>query len=348
MFLKNVALGIYYPGNSFLHRIQARTKLLLMFCLVAALVVASHFYWDFTPYLVALGLVGVGIACSRIALREFWRKMWFLLLVVLISTCLILFLPAYADDGSKLFYLFPALVFSPPVLRGLMLGSGGLLVLYLLLLFLPVAALRRPRLRRVLRWIRFIFVAFLLTVLPALIYTLASRPAHTAPALAYMITYDSFWYSGIFLDGFLVVYSCALLLTMTTSPIALIEGLTSLLTPLRWLHLPVDDFALMVLLALRFLPVLVEEIEQLIKAQAARGSSFSSGTLLERVQSGLALLLPFLRNTLRRASELSVALEARGYQVDGHQTLLYEKKLRWIDYLSLLLVGGALLTALLI
>lgn len=121
-----------------------------------------------------------------------------------------------------------------------------------------------------------------------------------------------------------------------------------LMAPLRWLRLPVDDFALMTLLALRFVPTLLEEVEQLAKAQAARGSSLSAGSLRERVQSVLALFVPFLRNTLRRASELATALDARGYQVDGHQTRLHEKSFTLADYLILCIAGGILLTVLVI
>jgi energy-coupling factor transport system permease protein len=135
---------------------------------------------------------------------------------------------------------------------------------------------------------------------------------------------------------------------MTTSPIALIEGLTMLLTPLRWLRFPVDDFALMTLLALRFIPTLLEEVEQLSKAQTARGANFSSGPWRNRLQSLMALFVPFFRSTLRRASELATALDARGYQVDGKQTRLHEKALGVADYSVLALVIGALGTILII
>ena len=101
----------------------------------------------------------------------------------------------------------------------------------------------------------------------------------------------------------------------------------------------------MTLIALRFIPTLFEEIEQLIKAQAARGASFSAGSPRERVRSVMALFVAFLRNTLRRASDLAIALEARGYQVDGRQTRLYEKRFTSADYLVLLCVGGLLLIA---
>jgi len=175
-----------------------------------------------------------------------------------------------------------------------------------------------------------------------------SGPAQTTPRLAYMLTNDSIWYSSILFALFVILYPCSLLLTMTTSPVALIEGLTMLLAPLRWLRLPVDDFALMTLIALRFIPTLLEEIEQLLKAQSARGASVGSGSIRARIQSVEALFVPFMRNTLRRASELATALDARGYQVDGHQTRLHEKTFGLADYSVLLLVIVSLVVALIV
>src|SRR5207302_1357686 len=123
------------------------------------------------------------------------------------------------------------------------------------------------------------------------------------------------------------------LVTMTTSPVKLVEGMTMLMAPLRRLKLPVDDFALMVLISLRFVPTLLEEVEQLIKAQTSRGADLTSGTLRERLQSLPMLFLPLMRGVFRRASELATALEARGYEVQGHQTLLHESTFSMLDYL---------------
>src|SRR6266702_1185031 len=181
MIFKNIPIGTYLPGNSLLHRLQARAKLLLFLCFIICRFVANHHQWHFAPYIAILLLL-----CSGILLSGF--------------------------------------------------------------------------------------------------------------------------------TFFLVLYTLALLLTMTTTPVALIEGMTLLLAPLRWLRLPVDDFALMTLLALRFIPTLIEEIEQLVKAQASRGADFSRGTIRERLQSISALFIFFMQGTLRGATELATALEARGYQ----------------------------------
>ncbi len=346
MFLKNVSLGIYYPGNSFLHRLQSRTKLLLIFIMLLALVVAGQSYWDFTPYFVAFFLVVVGVFCSGISLREVWRRLWLLVIIVTLTTLIGLFTPASAG-GSGILSVLPPLILSPAFFLGVILIVGLLVSVYFLLAILPLPTLRRPSVRRWLRRSKIVVILAVITLVLAGLSAL-EQPVGAAPRVAYMITYDDLWYSGIFFALFLILYPCSLLLTMTTSPVALIEGLTMLMAPLRWLRLPVDDFALMLLLALRFIPTLVEEIEQLVKAQAARGAGFGSGPLRERVQSVLALFVPFLRNTLRRASELSTALDARGYQVDGHQTRLHEKKLARADYLVLFIVSGLLLAVLLI
>ncbi|MEO7022497.1 MAG: energy-coupling factor transporter transmembrane component T [Ktedonobacteraceae bacterium] len=348
MFLKNVSLGVYYPGSSLLHRLQARTKLILMLVVMVALVIAGHSYWDFTPYFVALVLVLAGIACSGISVQEIWRRLWLLVVIVALGTCLGLFVPVGLPDSGRVLSTLPPLILTPTLLIGAALIIGSFVCSYLLLALLPLPILRRPAFRRGLKRVRLVVIIVAFLLVPGLLYAFFAQPAHSSPRLAYMLTYDNVWYGGIFFAIFLVLYPCSLLLTMTTSPVALIEGLTMLMAPLRWLRLPVDDFALMTLLALRFVPTLLEEIEQLAKAQAARGSSFSIGPLRERVQSVLALFVPFLRNTLRRASELATALDARGYQVDGHQTRLHEKSLAFVDYLVLLIVCGALVVVLIV
>jgi energy-coupling factor transport system permease protein len=103
--------------------------------------------------------------------------------------------------------------------------------------------------------------------------------------------------------------------------------------------LPVDEFALMALLALRFIPTLIEEVTHLIKAQTARGADLAHGSMRERLQSLAMLFVPLIRSVLRRAAELATALEARGYDVEGQQTPLHESFLCAWDYLALLLVA---------
>ncbi|GLV60236.1 hypothetical protein KDH_70560 [Dictyobacter sp. S3.2.2.5] len=190
-------------------------------------------------------------------------------------------------------------------------------------------------------WLRFLHRLALLAVLGSLLFFwltngyAANRPMQVGPLI---ITQQGAWLTVVTFVAFCVLFVSSTLLTMTTRPVALIEGLTLLLSPLRRLKLPVDDFALMLLLALRFIPTLLEEADQLMKAQAARGADIMHGTARERFQSLAMFFVPLVQGVLRRASELATALDARGYQSEGPRTLLYEQPLGRLDYLVLGLV----------
>src|SRR5438045_5447428 len=154
-----------------------------------------------------------------------------------------------------------------------------------------------------------VLLAILGAILTLLFPDAVGKPLYTIGPM--VITYDTVWLLMTLFTVFLLLYALSLLLTMTSTPAALIEGMSILLTPLRWLRLPVDDFALMTLIALRFIPTLFEEIEQLVKAQASRGADYSHGTLRERGQSMVALFVPLLQGVLPRAADLALAREAR-------------------------------------
>lgn len=336
--LSNVSLGVYFPGKSILHRLQARTKLVLLVWLVILLIIANQRQWHFAPYIVVLCVVFSAIALARISPREMWRRLWLLIVLTLISASFSIFA---IYSGSPILYRFgPWLPSYGNIVRVLLVCGAGSLALALSS-FLPGIRIvwRRPWLKNV-RTFLFIFL-----IVGVIFYWLTSghpldKPFAIGPLL---LTYRGVWVVTASFVVFLSLYISSMLLTMTTTPVALIEGMTLLLAPLRRLKLPVDDFALMTLLALRFIPTLLDEAEQLIKAQTSRGADVMHGTLRERLQSLSMFFLPLMQGTLRRASELSVALEARGYQGEGKQTLLYETSLAFIDYVAL--VGVIVLTA---
>src|SRR5581483_4707515 len=341
---QNIPIGTYYPGDSLLHRLRARTKLLLMLWLTIFFTIANQNFWDFTPHIVAMLLLFAGIALAGISPGVLWRRIRWLVLLALIG--IIPNMLFFSNSGTTVLRSFGPWPLSYTLLRSVLLAYAIAFALFMLLSLLP-----RLRVIQRNRWFRRIRILLIVLAIGAFILWWLTRHNAASSALPIgpiVLTYDGVWAEVTIFVVFLTLFACSILLTMTTSPIALIEGLTRLLTPLRWLRLPVDDFALMLLIALRFIPTLIEEADQLIKAQTARGASFSAGSLRERMQSVQALFVPFMRNTLRRASELSVALDARGYQVEGRQTRLYEKHFSLRDYLVLLIVGGLLLTALIV
>ena len=136
------------------------------------------------------------------------------------------------------------------------------------------------------------------------------------------------------------------LLTYTTSPIALTDGLESLLGPLKKLKVPVHELAMIMSIALRFIPTLIEETDKIMSAQKARGADFESGSLLDRARALVPVLVPLFISAFRRADELAVAMECRCYHGGVGRTKLHVLRYQARDYLALLLFAAVLAGAL--
>lgn len=112
----------------------------------------------------------------------------------------------------------------------------------------------------------------------------------------------------------MLLITCTFLLTYTTSPISLTDGLESLMNPLKRIRVPVHELSMMMCIALRFIPTLIEETDKIMSAQKARGADFESGKLMERVRALIPILVPLFISAFRRADELATAMECRCYQ----------------------------------
>lgn len=127
-------------------------------------------------------------------------------------------------------------------------------------------------------------------------------------------------------------------LTFTTSPIVLTDGIESLLRPFKAVGVPAHELAMMMTIALRFIPTLLDETDRIMKAQTARGADFSSGNLLERMKNMLPLLVPLFISAFRRADELAIAMEARCYRGGEGRTRMHELAYSAKDHVALALV----------
>lgn len=147
-------------------------------------------------------------------------------------------------------------------------------------------------------------------------------------------------WDGIFRALFMVIRIMLMVLSMsvltyTTSPLLLTGGLERLLSPLTYLKVPVHDFAMMMNIALRFIPTLLEETEKIMNAQKARGADFESGSLIRRAKAMIPILIPLFVSAFRRAEELAVAMECRCYESDAkNRTRYVEYKFALRDYLA--------------
>ena len=152
----------------------------------------------------------------------------------------------------------------------------------------------------------------------------------------------SFWVIRITLEGVIKAFFMMLrimmlitgtfLLTYTTSPIALTDGLESLLGPLKVIRLPVHELAMMMCIALRFIPTLIEETDKIMSAQKARGADFESGSLMSRVKALVPILVPLFISAFRRADELATAMECRCYHGGEGRTKMKLLRYKLLDY----------------
>ncbi len=154
----------------------------------------------------------------------------------------------------------------------------------------------------------------------------------------------SFWVIDIYVEGLvraffmafrvvLLIIGTSTLLTYTTSPISLTDGIESLLRPLKLIHVPVHLFAMMMTIALRFIPTLVEETEKIMNAQKSRGADFSTGGPIKRAKALIPILIPLFVSAFKRAEELATAMECRCYRGDDNRTKLVKLQYKGIDLL---------------
>lgn len=155
------------------------------------------------------------------------------------------------------------------------------------------------------------------------------------------VTLWQFWIFRITREGLLMAILMAsriicliagtTLLTYTTSPIALTDGIERLLNPLKKVKLPVHELAMMMTIALRFIPTLIEETDKIISAQKARGADMESGSIVQRAKSLIPILIPLFVSSFRRADELALAMECRCYRGGEGRTRMKQLKLSWLD-----------------
>jgi energy-coupling factor transport system permease protein len=191
-------------------------------------------------------------------------------------------------------------------------------------------------------------VAFIVA-LTVLFQVFFSREGRTLLEWGFLEVHEGGLRMGLFLGlRILLLVSVAGLLMATTVPVALADGIEDLLSPLKRLRFPAHEVAMMMTIALRFIPTLHEEAQKIARAQAARGADFAEGGILRRVQAMLPVLVPLTIGAFRRADELAEAMESRGYRGGEGRTRYRELRFRAWDALALavatlVLVGGILL-----
>ena len=254
--LKDITLGQYFPGNSVVHRLDARTKIILVVVYIAALFQAAGWAGYGTAVLITL----LCIRISQIPIRSLFKGLKPMIFIIALTAVLNIFY----TQGT-------------PVLPGWIITWEGL-----------------------------------------------ERAAQMVLRITLLIM-------GTFL------------LTYTTSPMELTDGLEKLMNPLRKIRIPVHELTLMMSMALRFIPTLIEETDKIMSAQKARGADFETGNLVQRTKALLPVLVPLFVSAFRRADELAVAMESRCYHGGEGRTRMKQMKFAGIDAAAFAL--GALFLA---
>ncbi len=261
--LKDITLGQYFPGNSVIHRLDPRTKLIMLVIYIVALFLAVN--WA-SYALMAIFLVTV-VKISTIPPKSIVRGLKPLVMIVVFTAALNLFF----TGGEKVLVKF------------------------------WVITITAEGLERAI----FMVVRILLLI------------------------------SGTFL------------LTYTTSPISLTDGLESLLSPLKKIKVPVHELSMMMCIALRFIPTLIEETDKIMSAQKARGADFETGNLIEKAKALVPILVPLFISAFRRADELATAMECRCYQGGEGRTKMKLLRYNLWDY-EAFAVGAMLFAAVMV
>lgn len=237
--IRDITLGQYYPGNSVIHRLDSRTKIIATIAFIVELFVVNNF-WGF---LIAAAAMFSVIGASRVPMKFIFRGLTAVFVIILFTFVINLFM----IDGRVLAHW----------------------------------------------WI------FTIT------YEGLERALFMAVRLVFLIIGSS-------------------LLTLCTKPMELTDGLEKLLKPLSKIGVPSHEIALMMTIALRFIPTLMEETDKIIKAQQARGADFESGNIIQRAKALIPILIPLFISSFRIAQDLALAMEARCYNGGNGRTRMNE------------------------
>lgn len=248
--IKNITIGQYFPGDTVIHRLDPRIKIIIVFMFIVSLFFIASFY----PYLLIVAFIVSTIKLAKMPFKYVLKGIKPLMFIIVITFLINVFM----TKGEVILSLGP--------------------------LNITKEGIRQA-----------VFMALRLI--------------------------------------FLVIGTS--LLTLTTSPISLTDGIEKLLSPLKRVGVPAHELAMMMTIALRFIPTLLEETDKIMKAQMARGADFESGNIINRAKNLVPLLVPLFINAFRRADELATAMEARCYRGGDNRTRMNELKLNRNDILAI-------------
>lgn len=248
--IKDITIGQYIPGDSPVHKLDPRIKIIITFAFITLLFVVGNYF----SYLYIVAFMAFVLALSKISVNYIFRGLKPLVVIIALTVIL----NAFMTQGEVLYKFW-----------------------------------------------------------------------------GFAITREGLYQAGFMGLRLIFLITGASLLTLTTSPIALTDGIEKLLNPFKRIGVPAHELAMMMTIALRFIPTLLEETDKIMKAQMARGADFETGNLVRRAKAMVPLLVPLFISAFRRADELAVAMEARCYRGGENRTRMKQLRLEFRDYAAL-------------
>ena len=308
--MNNIAFGQYVPGNSWIYRLDPRTKIILTILLIVVLFLIPNLL----TMAIAMGVFLAIFLSTRISIIKVIRGLKPVLFLLLFTIFLQILYTKDAGDNPIALYTF-----------NMQFGLYHLLIIIGIILF----------------------YFFTIIYIPLKIIYLLIAVASSF-SIMWLLRFDNLVWSDfqfeIYKSGLekaafiflriVIMIGITSLLTLSTMSTDINNGLEAVLAPLKIIKVPVGVFAMLISLTLRFIPTLLEESKKIMNAQASRGVEFQEGSLKDKVNQIISLLIPMFVISFKRAEDLSNAMEARGYIIGAKRTKLDELKLRWRDYLS--------------
>lgn len=314
--MNNISIGQYIPGNSWIYRLDPRMKIVLTFVLMVVVFILPTLY----SVLIALAVFFLLFITTRIPILKMLGGLkpviYLLIFTIILQICY-----TKGDETT----LIKVLEFNYSFIT-LSIMLGIVIFYYLTKRFVPLKT-----------------TYFLIMVSSLFV-------------VQYFIDYDMLfnlhyrlkvYEEGLIKGGFIscrviLMISITSLLTFSTSTMEINNGISSVLSPLKLLHIPVGIFSMMLSLTLRFIPTLLTETKKIMDAQSSRGVDFNEGGIKSKITQIISLLVPMFVISFRRAEELSNAMVARGYDLNSKRTRYDVLKLKVLDYISLIFVLACL------
>lgn len=312
-------IGRYYNANSIIHKLDARTKLISLILIMVGMFLIP--FETKIPYLsfIIMGcffvMLVIIMLLSKISIFEFIKSYKQILFLIIFSFAIQLL---FNKGASK------------EVLYTINFNFTLINIIIVILAFVVFLVIRR--------FIKFKLILLTLLIVGSIIlcqYPILDKPFNLTPSLnlyRYGLEFGIFTVARV-----IIIISFSTILTLTTKPIDISNAIEWLLKPLELIKIKTSVFAMMLSIALRFIPTLFNETEKILKAQASRGVDFKESSLGKQIIQIVSLLIPMFVISIKRASDLADAMEARGYVPGEKRTKLLKMKFRVFDYFGLII-----------